>query len=234
MPARRADKWGVEPVINQTLLLSMRVRHMRFVAICVALVLPAVPAAAADIPSDLMVDLNSLTVSESEFVCLALNDYFEARGETPAGRLAVAKVVLNRAMDSRFPVNICSVIKQNKTRVMHRCQFSWYCDGRHDTPYNRIAWRRSLKLAAAVLQKDSSIADPTGGALWYHAVFVHPPWADHLEVSGIVGGHIFYRDHEKVRISRGQEWRDPMVPASHRFAEWIDSRQPRSTTVASR
>jgi N-acetylmuramoyl-L-alanine amidase len=214
--------------------LHKRVRIMRLLPLCLALLLPAVFARAADIPSDLEVDLKSLTVSKSEFVCLALNDYFEARGESPAGRLAVSKVVLNRVMDSRFPANICDVIKQNKTRVLHRCQFSWYCDGRPDKPYNRTAWRRSLKLAAAVLQKDSSIADPTGGALWYHAAFVHPSWADRLEVSGVVGGHIFYRDHESVRISRGQEWRDPMVPALHKFAEWKDARQPKPTAVASR
>lgn len=227
-------KTGVEPVINQTLSLSMRVRKLSFIATALALVCISGFSKAADIPSDLMVDLDSMTVPKSEFVCLALNDYFEARGEPLAGRLAVAKVVLNRAMDPRFPKNICSVIKQNKTRTAHRCQFSWYCDDRPDTPYNRTAWRRSLKLAAAVLIKDSSIADPTGGALWYHAAFVHPKWADNLEVSGIVGGHIFYRDLELVRSSRRQERRDPMIPALHRFAEWVDEQQSKPTAVASR
>lgn len=151
-------------------------------------------AGAGDIPADFRVDLVDLTVSESEFVCLALNDYFEARGESLAGRLAVSKVVINRAMDRRYPSNICSVVQQNKARVMHRCQFSWYCDGLPDTPYNSVAWLRSLKLAAAVLQKDTSIADPTGGALWYHASFVSPSWAANLQVSSVLGNHIFYTD----------------------------------------
>jgi N-acetylmuramoyl-L-alanine amidase len=91
-------------------------------------------AGAGDIPADLMIDLDSLTVSEEEFICLALNDYFEARGESLAGRLAVAKVVMNRAMDKRYPKNVCAVIKQNKSRLSNRCQFSWYCDGLPDTP----------------------------------------------------------------------------------------------------
>jgi N-acetylmuramoyl-L-alanine amidase len=151
-------------------------------------------AGAGDIPADLMIDLDGLTVSEEEFICLALNDYFEARGESLAGRLAVAKVVMNRAMDKRYPKNVCAVIKQNKSRLSNRCQFSWYCDGLPDTPYNNVAWERSLKLAAAVLQKDSGIADPTGGALWYHAAFVHPSWAANLQVSSVLGGHIFYID----------------------------------------
>lgn len=202
-------------------------------AIAVLLGRPA-DAVAADIPDDLMVDVSSLTVPESEFICLALNDYFEARGESLAGRLAVAKVVVNRTMDRRYPSNICDVIKQNKARVMHRCQFSWYCDGRPDTPYNRVAWRRSLKLAAAVLQKDSSIADPTGGALWYHAVFVHPKWADNLEVSGIVGGHIFYTDPEGERRASADHTRDPMIPDLHRFAQWVEAQEASTTAVASR
>ena len=213
----------------------MRSSKLRLIAAAViACLIYVSPSKAVDIPSDLMVDLDSLTVTKGEFLCLALNDYFEARGESLPGRLAVAQVVLNRVMDSRFPSRICDVVRQNKTRSLHRCQFSWYCDGRSDKPYDRKAWRRSLKMAAAVLIKDSSIADPTGGALWYHAVFVHPKWADRLDVSGIVGGHIFYRDSESVRAVRNQERRDHMVPALHRFAEWVDRQEPRPTAVASR
>ncbi|MFL2770887.1 MAG: cell wall hydrolase [Rhodospirillaceae bacterium] len=220
---------------NQTKLLSTCTAKLRLIAAAViACLIHVSPCKAADIPSDLMVDLDSLTVSKGEFLCLALNDYFEARGESLPGRLAVAKVVLNRVMDSRFPSRICDVVRQNKTRSMHRCQFSWYCDGRSDKPYDRKAWRRSLKMAAAVLIKDSSIADPTGGALWYHAVFVHPKWAGRLNVSGIVGGHIFYSDSESVRLVRSQERHDHMVPALHRFAEWVDGQKPRPTAVASR
>lgn len=223
-------------MISKTLSATMRLYKFKtkMAALAAAFLMPVVAPLAGDIPDDLMVDLDSLTVSKSEFVCLALNDYFEARGESLAGRLAVAKVVINRTMDRRYPSNICSVIQQNKARVMHRCQFSWYCDGRPDTPYNNVAWTRSLKLAAAVLQKDSSIADPTGGALWYHAAFVHPSWADNLEVTSVVGGHIFYRDHATARQSRVAEIVDPMVPALHRFAEWKDAREQRPTAVASR
>lgn len=223
-------------MISNIMSATMRLykSRIKMAAIAAAFLFPAVTPMAADIPDDLMVDLDSLTVSKSEFICLALNDYFEARGESLPGRLAVAKVVVNRAMDRRYPANICSVIKQNKARVMHRCQFSWYCDGRSDTPYNTVAWKRSLKLAAAVLQKDSSMADPTGGALWYHATFVHPKWADNLEVTSVVGGHIFYRDQAAVRQSRVDQPVDHMVPAIHRFAEWVDERQQRATAVASR
>jgi len=221
-------------MISSTMSLNMRVLRTFIVAVFTVTFVPTATVQAGDIPADFMVDLDGLTVSESEFVCLALNDYFEARGESLAGRLAVAKVVINRAMDRRYPSNICSVIQQNKARVMHRCQFSWYCDGLPDTPYNSAAWLRSLKLAAAVLQKDSGVADPTGGALWYHAAWVHPSWADNLQVSGVIGGHIFYRDLEGSRYAKTAKKQDPMVPALHRFAEWIESREVRTTAIASR
>ncbi len=44
--------------------------------------------------------------------CLALNIYHEARGEPEAGRLAVGHVVVNRALDGRFPKDVCQVVRQ--------------------------------------------------------------------------------------------------------------------------
>ena len=43
-------------------------------------------ARAADIPADLNIDLSSIVVSKDELVCLALNDYWEARSETMSMR----------------------------------------------------------------------------------------------------------------------------------------------------
>ena len=84
--------------------------------------------------------------------CLAENIYFEARSDSVAGQAAVADVVINRMFDSRYPNTICKVVTEGpireswKTRqnpdlddservyypVRHRCQFSWYCDGKSD------------------------------------------------------------------------------------------------------
>ena len=185
-------------------------------ALVLSLLVQAQAAAAPD----------SLTVSPAEFECLALNDYFEARGESTAGRLAVAHVVLNRVMDTRFPEDICSVVKQNRTRHAHRCQFSWYCDNRSDTPYNKAAWHRSRKLATAILQKDSALVDPTNGSLWYHASFVSPRWSANLRVSLVLGGHVFYRDGLEKTARR-----DRAVPDLHRFEAWDVSRRKNTLLV---
>lgn len=191
-----------------------------------------VPAAraAAEIPADMKIDLSSIVVSKDELVCLALNDYWEARSETLAGRIAVAHVVMNRAMDRRFPANLCDVVKQNfYVGTPHKCQFSWFCDERADIPAEADAWRLSLKIAVAMLQKDSSIPDPTGGALWYHADSVRPVWSNDYETTTIIGAHVFYRDNNPSRMTP----RKPFIYRLNAFAEYRSTHTPRTTAVAS-
>lgn len=51
--------------------------------------------------------------------CLATTVYHEARGESHNGKIAVAKVVMNRVNNKdRFPNKVCHVVKQKN-------QFSW-------------------------------------------------------------------------------------------------------------
>ena len=148
-----------------------------------------------------------------------------------AGRIAVAKVVLNRAMDRRFPPNLCDVVKENHMQdVLHRCQFSWYCDARADTPHERKQWRTSLKIAAAVLQKDAAIPDPTGGALWYHADFTRPHWSAEYETTTIIGHHIFYRDpNERRGVTVAA--RKPFIYRLNAFAEYVGKHAVRKPQV---
>ena len=67
--------------------------------------------------------------------------YHEAKGESLAGKSAVAHVTLNRVKHPKYPNNICDVVQQAKyytnwrgkqTPVIGLCQFSWYCDGKSD------------------------------------------------------------------------------------------------------
>lgn len=162
-----------------------------------------VPAAAEEIPDDVQIDFDAIPGGRDALVCLALNDYWEARGEPLEGRVAVAKVVLNRLADQRYPGTVCEVVGEHKTESLTACQFSWYCDGRPDTPQELAAWRQSLMIASAVLHADAAIDDPSGGALWYHAVSVHPVWADRFDETVQIGNHIFYRDPEMPVEPRG-------------------------------
>jgi spore germination cell wall hydrolase CwlJ-like protein len=132
---------------------------------------------------------DSPTIRE-ELRCLALNIYFEARGEPDRGKIAVGHVVLNRVESGRFPDTICAVVKQGGEDRRHKCQFSWWCDGRSDQPRERKAWRHSKALAQEIYW--GMAADPTLGALWYHATYVAPKWRKRFAQTAVIGEHIFY------------------------------------------
>ena len=130
-----------------------------------------------------------------ELHCLALNIYFEARSEPHDGQRAVAHVVLNRVENPKFPSTICQVVRQGGEQVRHRCQFSWWCDGRSDRPAKGKVWDSAQALARAIYWGYSQ--DPTDGAMWYHADYVAPSWGAHFERGPKIGRHIFYRANEE-------------------------------------
>ncbi|MGJ3261016.1 MAG: cell wall hydrolase [Rhodospirillales bacterium] len=137
--------------------------------------------------------------------CLALNVYWEARSESIPGQVAVAAVTLNRVQSPRFPANVCDVVRQGGEVRRHRCQFSWWCDGKKDDPLDDDAWRRATTLARLV--SAGVVDDPTGGALWYHADYVTPHWATAKEKITKIGRHIFYTLPElrAVQVSENTE-----------------------------
>ena len=132
-----------------------------------------------------------------EVRCMALNIYYEARGSSLADRAGVADVVLNRVKDNRYPDTICEVVKQglqdaNGNMRRNKCQFSWYCDGRADTPQNEDLWVDAQTLAWNVVE-NGKYRGLTEGATHYHATYVNPRWASTLQLVGRIGAHIFYR-----------------------------------------
>jgi len=124
-----------------------------------------------------------------ELVCLALAVYYEARSEPFIGQVAVAEVVLNRTHSARYPDNACEVVTQGGT-VRHRCQFSYYCDGKPESPQNQRAWRRAV--AIAKLTSNGVISAELEDATHYHATYVAPFWRDHYSQVATIGRHIFY------------------------------------------
>jgi spore germination cell wall hydrolase CwlJ-like protein len=63
-------------------------------------------------------------VIDKQVRCLAENIYYESRGESLEGQIAVAKVTLNR-LDEGYARTVCGVVKQ---RNPNGCQFSWVCN----------------------------------------------------------------------------------------------------------
>lgn len=130
------------------------------------------------------------TIDDREFRCLALNVYWEAKSEPTLGKIAVAEVTLNRLNEPDFPDTICGVVGQGAHLGRHRCQFSWMCDGRSDEPRDDEAWAESIDAARTAL--DTSVPDPTQGALWFHATYVRPSWAKSKSKVAKIGRHIYY------------------------------------------
>ena len=142
-------------------------------------------------------------ILETAFICLALITYHEAKNQSTVGQIATAQVVMNRVEDNRFPNTVCEVVKQGPTRpswedpnkeypIKHRCQFSWYCDGKSDVPKNEKAWRKAQDVAFLVLY-DKIKLDVTEGATHYHATYVRPSWAKTKKRTTQIEKHIFYR-----------------------------------------
>jgi len=135
--------------------------------------------------------------------CLAKNIYFEAGNQSDLGKEAVAWVTLNRVDSKSYPKNICGVVTQarkdsNGNPIRHKCQFSWYCDGKSDAiPTNVIEqkiWEKSQVIAQRVFYEwKNGYNDPVDGATHYHADYVNPYWAASLDKVVKIDDHIFYR-----------------------------------------
>lgn len=133
--------------------------------------------------------------ANAERGCLAQAIYHEARGESAAGQLAVANVIVNRARSSAYPSTLCGVIYQNANLGKYRCQFTFACDGRDNAPGERSAWARSQQLASTVYAEfatGESVGALPGSALFYHTTNVRPSWSNTYNQVAQIGSHIFY------------------------------------------
>ena len=132
-------------------------------------------------------------------MCLALNTYHEAKNQSMVGQVATAQVVMNRVADSRYPNTVCEVVKQgpkykgSDVPVRHKCQFSWFCDGKSDEPKrDSKEWFKAQDYARIVLS-GRIVLDVTEGATHYHATYVRPAWAKTKTRTTRIESHIFYR-----------------------------------------
>ncbi|MEO0441311.1 MAG: cell wall hydrolase [Pseudomonadota bacterium] len=118
-----------------------------------------------------------------EMQCLAGTVYFESKGESLAGQLAVARVVLARAESSRFPNSICGVVYQRK-------QFSFIRNGRMPRiNKSHFHWRNAVAISKIAM--NDAWKSPVEGALFFHARYVSPGWR--LKRMATIDNHIFYQ-----------------------------------------
>lgn len=134
---------------------------------------------------------------EKEAECIRQALWYEARGETKDGMLAVASVIYNRKNSQQYPDTYCEVIHQPK-------QFSYV----HERSNQGLSLSISPKSTEEekIYEEIDSIAknivkdefEPTlpKGTMWYHATYVKPRWSKVKERVAKIKGHIFYKRKE--------------------------------------
>ena len=126
---------------------------------------------------------------ETALMCMALNIFFEARSEPIQGQIAVAEVTLNRVASDDYPNTICEVVLQENSQG---CQFSWWCDGKSDSPKEHNSFQTSKSLAKLMIDDGQYISVVGKNATHYHTDDIKPYWSDDMVKVEQVGKHIFY------------------------------------------
>ena len=139
---------------------------------------------------------------DKQLLCMAEAIYFESRGEPFIGQLAVGQVVLQRVKSKAFPDDACSVVHQGRLHtsgapVKHKCEFSYWCDGKPEEVGDEGAYGEAV--SAALLVSEGVRILSVKSALHYHAIYVRPYWADSYKRLAQIGRHVFY---SRERVSK--------------------------------
>ena len=155
----------------------------------VVLILAAVVAIIGGLTQ--LIDTNR--TESRELTCLALNVYYEARGEPLAGMYAVAEVTMNRVASHRYPDTVCGVVYEKRwdwLRKRNVGAFSWTEFDVVPHPEG-LQWKQARKVADDVYNgKQPAVLN---GAMHYHANYIRPSWAAGQEPLARVGQHVFYK-----------------------------------------
>lgn len=123
-----------------------------------------------------------------DVMCVTEAIWFEARGESVAGKYAVAHVIRNRVKSHRFPDSYCEVVNQPM-------QFSYLNGGRPTVevrnPREVLALEWSVKIAIDLVN-DTLGSDFTHQSKHYFNPYkANPSWRHYGQEVGMVGNHLF-------------------------------------------
>lgn len=113
--------------------------------------------------------------------------YWEARGESDKGVIAVAYVILNRTKHpTQWPSTIKGVITQP-------WQFSYRTEGNYQNGFtDKKQHRRMAIIAAKVLEGE--LKNPIGEAVYYHRYDVSNKWTKVKRKVVQIGNHVFRKE----------------------------------------
>lgn len=162
------------PALAETSLPALPGDDDRVVAETVAPVVNGLPALV-----QMVAAAPTAVASDAEIDCLATAVWFESRGETLEGQLAVAQAVVNRAKSGKWGKGMCGVINAPR-------QFNF-----NAARVQRSTATFTTALAVARIAAAGLWHDLAAGAHSFHAARLNPGWRL-LRVAKI-GNHVFYR-----------------------------------------
>lgn len=127
------------------------------------------------------------TLSDQDLHCLTLNVYYEAKGESLIGMIAVAQVTLNRLdVNYRGQRTLCNIVYDTH-------QFSWTRSTKqHRKTPTGDSWGQAV-LAAQKAVEGLRIAG-LEDSLHYHADWIpHPSWSLKMLLNHVIGQHVYLR-----------------------------------------
>lgn len=132
-------------------------------------------------------------INSSDCKIMAQAIYFEGRGESPAGQIAIGQVIKKRAFKRK--ISIKDVVYQKNIQGV--CQFSYVCDIEKKRISSKIseprAWSDALKYAYGVL--NNKYPNYSKGADHYfnpNKVASIPEWSKKMIQVSSIKNHVFY------------------------------------------
>lgn len=151
------------------------------------------PTIAQSDKSVLELDKKPILYNTKDLKCLAQNIFFEAGTESMLGKIAVGQVTVNRVKIGHWGETVCEVVNSKD-------QFSW--TNRNDLSIDTDSknYKDSLVAAKKVLQERKRLRI-LRSALFYHANYVRPKWADKNQKVTTIEKHIFYNGAKGSSLS---------------------------------
>ena len=126
-----------------------------------------------------------------EVFCVTEAIWFESRGESVAGKYAVAHVIRNRVRSSRYPDTFCEVVNQPM-------QFSYLNGGRPTVrvrnPRDALDLEWSVRVALYVVDDNLGADFTYGSQHYFNPHKANPSWREYGQEVGMVGNHLFLNE----------------------------------------
>jgi spore germination cell wall hydrolase CwlJ-like protein len=141
----------------------------------------------------LELDRKPILYNSKDLKCMAQNIFFEAGTESMLGKIAVGQVTVNRVKIGHWGETVCEVVN-------FKDQFSWTNKDDISIDKNSRNYKDSVLAAKKVLQERKRLRI-LRSALFYHADYVQPKWADKNQKVVKIEKHIFYNGAKGSSLS---------------------------------